>query len=83
MFTNRITGHLAGSMTQAHTRPEESRSDSRAKRKSTNVPAGFALLPYQFQAPQQFDLYRSAFEAAHAAARQKLLDLLRARAGWN
>ncbi|MBX3439260.1 MAG: hypothetical protein KF861_17350 [Planctomycetaceae bacterium] len=83
MFTNRISGYLSGTIAEAYAPPAEPRAETRATRKPVRVPAGFAPVPQHFLAQQQMDLYRSAYEAARAAAQEKLLNLLRARAGWN
>lgn len=77
MHTNRITQYF-GTADVGHT-------DSKAQRKSPtsrSIPKGFVAVPQNFQG-QPLNLYQQAYLAAQSAAQEKLLQLLRSRAGLN
>lgn len=77
MLTNRINRHLSLHTTSNASAPSPATAQP-------IVPHGFAPVPVEMlRAASQGDIYRIAFEAAQRSARQKLLNLLRARGEWN
>lgn len=73
MFANRLTKHF-----------RDQHQAAPASTKQAFIPAGFVQLPTNMQGETKFtELYRAAYESAQREAREKLLILLRSRAGWN
>lgn len=85
MFTNRIARYYSEDADSALATEQPTKV---SEPKPPKVPSGFIALPGSMIGPQPMDLlslqqqlYKAAYEAAKAAAREKLLELLRSR--WN
>jgi hypothetical protein len=78
MFTNRIAKYYEPHPMTADRSQTSPASNGRAR---PTVPAGFAAVPAKFLSTPS-SIYEAAYLAAQQSARDRLLELLRSRAGY-